>query len=197
MALPADFTLTEQDGRFAVVLSGDWTARGLFDAGPRLAKALEDSRDLRLDLTGVNRCDTAGAYAILRAAGDRLEVDQITARKQILRLLELVGAAIKVEPEHTAQRGGLHALLERIGRGVFGLFADGYGTLIFLGHFVDVYLLVIPGTLFDHNEFGIFEVGLFLGFLGLFLHVVLRALAKAPLVPVNHPMLQESKDLHY
>jgi hypothetical protein len=69
--------------------------------------------------------------------------------------------------------------------------------LIFLGHFVDVYLLVIPGTLFDHNEFGIFEVGLFLGFLGLFLHVVLRALAKAPLVPVNHPMLQESKDLHY
>jgi hypothetical protein len=69
--------------------------------------------------------------------------------------------------------------------------------LIFLGHFVDVYLLVIPGTLFDHNEFGIFEVGLFLGFFGLFLHVVLRALAKAPLIPVNHPMLQESKDLHY
>ena len=134
MALPADFTLTEQDGRSAVVLSGDWTARGLFDAGPRLAKALEDHPDLSLDLTGVNRCDTAGAYAILRAAGDRLEVDRITARKQILRLLELVGAAIQVEPEHTTQRGGLYALLERIGRGVFGLFADGYGTLIFLGH---------------------------------------------------------------
>ena len=69
MALPADFTLTEQDGRSAVILSGDWTARGLFDAGPRLAKALEDHPDLSLDLTGVNRCDTAGAYAILRAAG--------------------------------------------------------------------------------------------------------------------------------
>ena len=31
------------------------------------------------------------------------------------------------------------------------------GMLIFLGHFADVYLLVIPGTMFDHNEFGIFE----------------------------------------
>ena len=30
--------------------------------------------------------------------------------------------------------GGFHALLERIGRGVFGLFADAYGTLVFLGH---------------------------------------------------------------
>jgi len=69
--------------------------------------------------------------------------------------------------------------------------------LIFVGHFVDVYLMVIPGTMFDHNEFGIFEVGLFLGFLGLFIHRTLSALSKAPLIPVNHPMLQESKDLHH
>ena len=69
--------------------------------------------------------------------------------------------------------------------------------LIFVGHFADVYLMVIPGTLFDHNVFGLFEVGLFLGFLGLFLNRVLTALTKAPLIPVNHPMLQESKDLHH
>ena len=71
------------------------------------------------------------------------------------------------------------------------------GLLIFVGHFADVYLLVIPGTMFDHNEFGIFEIGLFLGFLGLYLNRTLSALSKAPLIPVNHPMLQESKDLHY
>lgn len=71
------------------------------------------------------------------------------------------------------------------------------GLLIFVGHFADVYLLVIPGTMFDHNEFGIFEVGLFLGFLGLYTNRTLSALSKAPLIALNHPMLQESKDLHY
>jgi len=67
------------------------------------------------------------------------------------------------------------------------------GTIIFIGHFVDVYLLVIPGTMFNHNHFGLFEIGLFLGFLGLFVHTVLRTLTKAPLVPVNHPFIDESK----
>ena len=69
--------------------------------------------------------------------------------------------------------------------------------LIFAGHFADVYLLVIPGTLFEHHEFGLFEVGLFLGFLGLFINRTLSTLSKASLIPKNHPMLQESKDLHY
>lgn len=134
MALPADFTLTETDGGAAAVLTGDWTARGLFDAGPRLAEALDVGGDLRLDLTGVNRCDTAGAYAILRAAGECLDIEKVVARKQVLRLLELVRAATQVEPQREARPVGFYALLERIGRGVFGLFADGYGTLVFLGH---------------------------------------------------------------
>ena len=69
--------------------------------------------------------------------------------------------------------------------------------LIFIGHYADVYLLVIPGTMFDHNEIGLFEIGLFLGFLGLFINRTLSTLSKAPLISKNHPMLQESKDLNY
>lgn len=134
MALPADFTLTEQDGRATAVLTGDWTARGLFDAGLRLDDALAGKSAIAMDLTGVNRCDTAGAYAILRAAGERMDAQRVQARREVLRLLELVGAAIQVEPEPAVRSQGFHALLERIGRGVFGLFRDGYGTMIFLGH---------------------------------------------------------------
>ena len=70
-------------------------------------------------------------------------------------------------------------------------------VLIFVGHFVDVYLLVIPGTMFNHNVFGWMEIGMFLGFFGLFLFVTLTRLSKAPLIPVNHPFLQESKDLNF
>lgn len=69
--------------------------------------------------------------------------------------------------------------------------------LIFVGHFVDTYLLVIPGTMHDHNKFGLMEVGMFLGFFGLFMFVTFRALSKAPLVPANHPYLQESKELSH
>jgi hypothetical protein len=67
------------------------------------------------------------------------------------------------------------------------------GIVIFIGHFVDVYLLVVPGTMFNHNHFGLFEIGLFLGFFGLFLHTVMNTLSKAPLVPLKHPFLEESE----
>jgi len=134
MALPADFTLTEQDGRATAVLSGDWTARGLFDAGLRLAEDLRNVDAPAFDLTAINRCDTAGAYAILRAADDQLRPEDVKARRGVLRLLELVSAAIQVESEPAVRPGSFQALLERIGRGVFGLCSDAYSTLVFLGH---------------------------------------------------------------
>ncbi len=69
------------------------------------------------------------------------------------------------------------------------------GTIIFIGHFVDTYMLVTPGVLFEHWHFGLFEIGLFLGFTGLFLNRVLSTLTKAPLVPKNSPYMEES--LHH
>lgn len=68
--------------------------------------------------------------------------------------------------------------------------------LIFVMHFVDVYLLVVPGTLGEQwadNGFMIYEWGMFLGFFGLFVNVTMRSLSKAPLVPKNHPFLNESE----
>jgi hypothetical protein len=66
------------------------------------------------------------------------------------------------------------------------------GTLIFLGHWVDVWLLVTPGVMGGDAHIGLMDIGMFLGFLGMFVFVVLKALTKAPLVPVNHPYLEES-----
>lgn len=79
------------------------------------------------------------------------------------------------------------------------------GVIIFIGHFFDLYMAVIPGTIHGHLEFGFgeghhhtlfswwFELGMFLGFLGLFVYVVLNALTKAKLLPSNHPFLDESE----
>lgn len=134
MGVPADFTFETVDGQRAVVLAGDWTARGMVDAGERLIAALDGSDTVDLDLRNLTRCDTAGAYAILRAANGRVTAGHIRARPQTQRLLQLVGDAIKVEPEIAPSVGAFQAMLERIGRGVYGLFDDLYGTLAFLGH---------------------------------------------------------------
>jgi len=67
------------------------------------------------------------------------------------------------------------------------------GLIIFIGHWLDVYTMVTPGTLFDQWEFGLLEIGMFMLFLGTFVFLVLRAISKAPLLQQNHPYLDESK----
>ena len=133
MGVPADFAF-EDDSHKTVVLSGDWTARGMGEAGLRLIEELNQSDGVNLDLTQMRRCDTAGAFAIIRAADGRRSAGKIKARSETLRLLELVGNAIQVESEPVRKITGFYALLERIGRGIFGLARDGLGTLVFLGH---------------------------------------------------------------
>ncbi len=69
------------------------------------------------------------------------------------------------------------------------------GVLIFIGHWLDVYMMITPGSV-GHADFGFMEVGMFLGFLGLFLFTVFNSLSKAPILVKNHPFLEESKHLH-
>lgn len=70
------------------------------------------------------------------------------------------------------------------------------GVIIFIGHWLDVYMLVMPGTVGEEWHIGITEIGLFLGFLGLFIFVILRSLAKVPLEIKHHPYLEESLHHH-
>jgi hypothetical protein len=74
-------------------------------------------------------------------------------------------------------------------------FLIAVGTIIFIGHYLDTYMLVTPGVLFEHWHFGWMEIGMFLGFTGLFINRVLSALTKASLIPKNSPYLDES--LHH
>jgi len=73
------------------------------------------------------------------------------------------------------------------------------GSIIFMGHWTDVYVMVLPGATGEATTFVDFLLSLcmFVGFLGLFLFVVQKALAKAPLIPKNHPFLDESLNHNY
>jgi hypothetical protein len=55
----------------------------------------------------------------------------------------------------------------------------------------------MPGQLDAHWYLGWMEVGIFAGFLGLFILVVFKNLTKAPLLVKNHPYLQESLHLNH
>lgn len=67
------------------------------------------------------------------------------------------------------------------------------GTIIFFGHWFDVYLMVIPGVVFDDWQgLELTEIGMMIGFLGGFILVTLKALASARLVPEKSPYLEES-----
>jgi hypothetical protein len=70
------------------------------------------------------------------------------------------------------------------------------GSIIFIGHWLDVFMMVMPGTVHGHWHLGWIELGTALGFLGLLLFVVHRALAKAPLEIKNHPYIDESLHHH-
>lgn len=66
------------------------------------------------------------------------------------------------------------------------------GLMIFAGHWVDAYLMVMGGSMGSHAFIGPMEIGLAVMFLGGFIYIILNNLTKAPLTPVNHPFLDES-----
>ena len=69
-------------------------------------------------------------------------------------------------------------------------------VVILIGHWINSYLLFAPGTLHNHGHLGLTDLGMGLGFLGLFFYVVFRSLTTRPLSVKHHPFLEESKHLH-
>lgn len=65
-----------------------------------------------------------------------------------------------------------------------------WGVLV--GHYFDFYTNIMPGTVGEHGGFGPLEFGMILIFACLFIWSVANQLTKANLVPVNHPMLEET-----
>lgn len=64
-------------------------------------------------------------------------------------------------------------------------------AVMIVGQYTELYYYIFPAVL-QEASFGLLEIGAFLGFSGLFALVVTNTLAKASLVPRNHPYLEES-----
>src|SRR5690606_28406634 len=71
------------------------------------------------------------------------------------------------------------------------------GIVILLGHYIDIFNMVMPSTVGDKWYIGIAEIGGIAFFAGLFIYIVFSALAKAPLLAKRNPFIEESKHFHY
>ena len=136
--MDAGVTIEEREGSAIAVLRGDWTSTSLGSAGSDLADAADARPGLGLDLHGVGRCDTAGAYAIANAAHGRIPAAQIRARPEIGRLLQLVDSVRLVEPPPAPRQEFLPELLERIGKGALDWVDDVVETFAFNGRLIMV-----------------------------------------------------------
>ena len=133
MNQPADFTLETREQGETAGLTGDWTAMRMGWANERLEEALQGTRGICIDATGVNRCDTSGAYGILKAVGQAAEPGKISARPDVLRLLDIVGEAASAPRTPELQRRPFFELFDRAGRGVTNVALDVYQLNVFNG----------------------------------------------------------------
>ncbi|TYB78409.1 quinol:cytochrome C oxidoreductase [Bizionia myxarmorum] len=71
------------------------------------------------------------------------------------------------------------------------------GLVVLGGHYIDVFVMIMPATVGDRWFIGIPEIGAILLFAGLFIMVVFTSLTKAPLLAKGNPFIKESEDFHY
>ena len=71
------------------------------------------------------------------------------------------------------------------------------GIVILIGHYVDVFNMIMPATVGDQWAIGVPEISAVLFFLGLFILIVFYALSKEPLLAKRNPFIKESEYFHY
>jgi len=71
------------------------------------------------------------------------------------------------------------------------------GIVILLGHYMDVFNMIMPSAVGDQWFIGAAEIGGFLFFFGLFIFIVFKELTKAPLLAKGDPYMGESERFHY
>jgi phospholipid/cholesterol/gamma-HCH transport system permease protein len=133
--------LAAQKDQHEAVLSGNWTTRRVAAVDAAIRKIEKDNsiKNLKLDLKGIGRIDTAGAWLIerllmsMQARGVRTELAGASDAAKIL--LEAVeDATLRGGESATEPRDGLVIrALEALGRTVYAIWTDMMAALYILG----------------------------------------------------------------
>lgn len=147
-----EITLATEGTDSRVTLGGALTLSGLARLHAAL-DALPSDRPARLDLSGIDRMDTAGAWAIcalrerLSAAGQDLTLEGATPAQE--NLLATVRDAWPQPDTAPPPRQGIADRLEALGRGV----AAGGQLLLELAGYLGLFLLRLAGSILRPRQF--------------------------------------------
>jgi len=131
----------EVDGETVVALTGDWTTSTVAATDRRL-REMElgaGAAKVRIDLSGVGRLDTAGAWVVyrlmasLQRAGSEVAISGADSDAETLVGAVREASARRVEAAPARRDFFVLALLEATGKGVYGLLADAKLGLHILG----------------------------------------------------------------
>jgi phospholipid/cholesterol/gamma-HCH transport system permease protein len=138
MATAASLTGTSQGGWLQLAAAGRWdiSAAGRLDAElKRLAS--RPGQPVRIDLSGLEALDTAGAWLIYRTL-KRLKADNVAVEMSGLKpdhrlLLERVAASDRPAPIEPPAINIMRRLMEEVGEGTLQAFREGRELLAFVG----------------------------------------------------------------
>ena len=139
---PVAATLVEREeaGAFVLAAGGEWLVATAAELDRRLrAIHLPTGKHVTLELTGIDRLDTAGAWLLLRtehdlsARGNIVEIRNL--RSNFVPLLEQVrtGGIVAPPPHPRPAHHTLTGFLAKIGEISLGLIARAYSLLSFFG----------------------------------------------------------------
>src|ERR1700723_3581537 len=145
-------SVARQESQDGVVLSlaGEWIVGAgpqLEAAGASLLSLAKDAKSVTLDLAGLQRMDTAGAWFIDRAeeelAGAGAKVSNRNAGPKQSLLLKEAGyhppeKSTRIPPPHTV------ALLSAVGETIYDLGVDFFDIVDYLGEIVVMFLRLAP-----------------------------------------------------
>ena len=124
------------DGKQVLSIAGDWTVWTVALVEEKLRNT-KISPDAILDVSGLERVDTSGAYLIDRAFGALDGIDDPIAIRgehpSLERVLGRVRKASPAAPPDPIRPPGLIALLDRAGRGAVEAWLELIGLLSFIG----------------------------------------------------------------
>ena len=69
-------------------------------------------------------------------------------------------------------------------------------VILLIGHWLDIYILIMPSFMKTGPDIGVYETVMFVGFLSIFLLLFDRAFRRQPEMPKNDPYLVESIHHH-
>jgi phospholipid/cholesterol/gamma-HCH transport system permease protein len=132
--------VSERDGVTVLEPTGDWLIDtiGAMDRQMHAASDGRAAQSLRLDLSGIARIDTSGAYLLGRALrqedGSVPEASLTGEHPTAARLIREVHARVGHRTPEKSSGWGLKTLLSRLGAGTEQVLDEAWDTLGFFGH---------------------------------------------------------------